>query len=171
MRGDGQGEGRRDVRGLFAGLLAIAPALGQAVPAHCFEQAAARYGVDAGLLRAVAATESDMNPRAVNATHAERTRTVDIGLMQINTRWLSQLARYGIQQEHLFDPCTNVAVGAWILAGEFARRGATWDAVGAYNAGCSQLKGEACTAARSRYAWRVYRRLQAGVLAPQEAIR
>ena len=132
-----------------------------AVPDHCFSAAASRYGLDASLLRAVAQAESGMNPMAVNESHASRTRSRDIGVMQINTSWLPQLAGYGIKQEHLFDACTNVAVGAWILASEFAKRGTTWDAVGAYNAACSQLKGAACQAARSRYAWRVYGKLVA----------
>ena len=51
--------------------------------------------------------------------------------------------------------------GAWLLADSFSRRGATWDAVGAYNAACSQLKDDACIKARSQYAWRVYRQLPA----------
>lgn len=131
-----------------------------AVPQRCFNEAAERYGVDADLLKAVASAESDFRPLAVNLSHQERTGSRDIGLMQINSTWLPRLARFGINEAHLFDPCINVGVGAWILAGEFARRGVTWDAVGAYNAACSVLTGAACAQARSRYAWRVYRRLR-----------
>lgn len=125
----------------------------------CWKEAAQRYGVPSELLYAIARTESNLNPQAVNRSHLQRTGSYDIGLMQINSTHLRTLARYGIRESDLYEPCINLHVGAWLLADSFSRRGVSWDAVGAYNAACSQLKGEACTQARAKYAWRVYQRL------------
>lgn len=136
-------------------ILAIKPAQALA----CWKEAAQRYGISAELLYAIARVESNLNPKAVNRTHSQRTGSYDIGLMQINSGHLSALARHGIHENDLFEPCTNIQVGAWLLSDLFSRQGATWDTVGAYNAACSQLKGQACTKARAQYAWRVYRQL------------
>ena len=110
----------------------LALALGLAVPAQaCWDDAAARYQVNPTLLHAIARTESGVNPRAIGLN---RNGSRDIGLMQINSGWLPTLARHGITERDLFDPCTNLHVGAWILAHNFSRLGYTWEAVGAYNA-------------------------------------
>ena len=138
---------------------------------------ACSIGVHPQTVQAIIKHESGGNPYAINnqvrsfyptrLDDAQRIaveqvragRSTDIGLMQINSSHLPKLASLGISESDLLEPCTNIKVGAWLLADSFARRGVSWDAVGAYNAACTQLKGDDCAAARSRYAWRVYRRL------------
>jgi hypothetical protein len=128
--------------------------------ADCFAHHAARFGLEPELLRAIALVESGGRPHAVNGGHQSRTGTRDLGLMQINSAWLPRLRRHGIQEADLFEPCTSIEVGAWVLSDLIARHGNTWDAVGAYNASCTQLKGYACIKARARYTWLVHKRLE-----------
>ena len=110
----------------------IALALCAAFPAQaCWDAAAQRYQLSSALLYAIARTESGLNPLAIGR-NGNGSR--DIGLMQINSAWLPTLASHGITERALFEPCTNIEVGAWILAGKVSRLGYTWDAVGAYNA-------------------------------------
>ena len=117
------------------------------VRASCWHEAAARYQVSPALLYAIAKHESALNPDAVSAPNADG--SVDIGLMQINSKWLPTLAQFGITERHLHDSCTSVHVGAWMLAQNFRRLGFTWRAVGAYNAKNEQK--------RSRYARAIHR--------------
>lgn len=114
----------------------------------CWEDAALRYGVNAQLLYAIAKTESGLNPSAFNRN---KNGSYDIGLMQINSSWLPVLQQYGVSKDQLWDPCTNIYVGAWILAQNMHRLGNSWQAVGAYNSGKADY--------RLRYAQKVFRNL------------
>jgi soluble lytic murein transglycosylase-like protein len=106
---------------------------------HCFTAAAAHYQVPKSILMAIAKHESRFNPRAVNQNN-DRSRTRDLGLMQINTQHLPKLRKHGIEEQHLFDPCTNVMVGAWLLRDAIDRKGPTWEAVGVYHSPTRRLQ-------------------------------
>lgn len=123
----------------------------------CWDEAARTYGVDPWLLYGIAVVESGLDTAALNLDHLGRTGSYDIGLMQINSRNLPALAKLGVAPEHLWDACTSVQVGARILREKLDHYGETWEAVGAYNASCTRLKGTACRKARMTYAWKVYR--------------
>jgi soluble lytic murein transglycosylase-like protein len=119
--------------------------------ADCLEDAATFHRVNVALVRAIAQQESGMRSNAVNVN---RDGSEDIGLMQINSSWLPKLARWGITRERLFDACVNSYVGTWILASNIKQFGATWKAVGAYNAVSSSKQ--------LIYATNIYRRIQRG---------
>jgi soluble lytic murein transglycosylase-like protein len=110
-------------------LLAIASA--SHADEMCFDAAAKRYRVPASLLVAISKVESNHNPKAININN---NGSRDIGHMQINSGWLPVLAKYGITERILKDPCINTNIGAWILSQNIARHGLNWKAVGAYNA-------------------------------------
>lgn len=99
---------------------------------ECFAGAATRYSINKSLLVAIAKTESNLNPLAVGA--ANKDGSYDVGLMQINSSWIPTLRKYGISNNDLLSGCTSIYVGAWIMANNISRHGATWRAVGAYNA-------------------------------------
>jgi soluble lytic murein transglycosylase-like protein len=116
--------------------------------ADCLDDAANYWGVPPLLARAIATRESHMRAEAVGRN---KNGTRDIGLMQVNSSWLPRLARYGIKESDLFNPCINAYVGNWILADNITRLGFNWDAVGAYNS--------ASPAKRDAYAHSIYRTL------------
>lgn len=115
---------------------------------YCFEQAGTYYGVSPALLYAIAKVESNLNWRALNKN---RNGTYDIGLMQINSRWLPILKRYGLyNKSSIWEPCYNTMVGAWVLRHCIDRYGNTWKAIDCYNKGSKAREN-------SQYVWKVYR--------------
>lgn len=107
---------------------------------RCFNVASIKYQIPGKLLKAIAKTETKMNPYAININS---NHTYDIGIMQINSSWLPKLNRVGIFQKDLLEPCENIQIGAWILAQNIKRYGFTGTAIGAYNSSQS--------ASRERY--------------------
>ena len=75
--------------------------------------AAARYGVDAALVKAVVWRESRFHPEV-------RGKAGEIGLMQIREpaarEWAEAERIAGFQHEHIRDPGSNTLAGAWYLA-------------------------------------------------------
>ncbi len=139
------------LRGFIVGciLLFIVSDLAQA---DCFSTAATNHGVDEDLLRAIAKVESNYNPEAINrASHA-------LGEMQIHPVNFAVLRKYGITETDLHQPCTNINVGAWILAGFIKQYGHVWRAVGAYGAGNG--KSPKVEAERAIYAVKVQKALE-----------
>jgi hypothetical protein len=110
---------------------AFLPGAQNTAHADCIDDAAAFQHINVNLMRGIAQVESGMQPDRINTNS---NGTTDIGLMQINSSWLPVLAREGISEQSLFDPCTNAYVGAWILSENIRQLGPTWNAVGAYNA-------------------------------------
>jgi soluble lytic murein transglycosylase-like protein len=120
--------------------------------AACFKASALRYRVDPFLLAAIAWQESSFDATAVHINHD---RSEDLGVMQINSRWLTELKNHGISRAVLLrEPCLNIEVGAWVLATNFYSKGITWDSVGAYNAGMRTTFTQALK--RYRYAQLIY---------------
>ncbi len=98
--------------------------------AFCFEEAGETYGISPLLLWGIAKTESSFNSQAINRN---KNGSYDYGVMQINSSWYRTL---GVETwNSLSDPCTNVRVGAWVLAQCIQRHGYNWEAVGCYNSG------------------------------------
>jgi len=97
---------------------------------ECISSAAARYQVPVDLVRAIIRTEGGTTGRTVGNTNGSR----DMGLMQVNSIHLPELARYGITREMVTnDECLNIHVGTFILHRELSRGGDYWTNVGAYN--------------------------------------
>ena len=108
----------------------IAPPQAVQSPERCIPAAAAHHRIDPRLLRAVLKVESDLRPWAFGRN---ANGTVDMGMAQINSIHLPELARHGIQSQHLFDPCVASYVAAWLLRKNIDRHGLTWHGVAAYH--------------------------------------
>jgi soluble lytic murein transglycosylase-like protein len=115
----------------------------------CFDEAGKEYGINPALLESIARVESNLNPKAINKNI---NGTFDIGLMQINSGWLTSMSVSA--HDLLDDACLNTMTGAWILRQCIDRHGYTWEAVGCYNAMSRDKK--------VNYAWKVFYQLKGG---------
>ncbi len=110
----------------------------------CITQAAAYYSAAgdpvsrdglADLVRAIIRTEGGTTGQVVwNKADKEGHRSYDMGLMQINSSHLKELAALGASREQVIGiECLNIFVGTWILRREIASSPSLWVAIGNYN--------------------------------------
>lgn len=97
---------------------------------QCFKHASIKHGVSERYLRAIGWAESRFQSDRV---HVNVNGSVDVGLMQINSIHFPLLEKIGVSADQLFDPCTNIDVGARMYAAKVNRHGDTLRAIGAYN--------------------------------------
>jgi soluble lytic murein transglycosylase-like protein len=123
----------------------------------CADYYASYYQVPIAIIRAVAEQESGGDPLALNRN---RDGSFDVGVMQINSRWIDPanpngLVKYGIDLGRLSgNECQNIAVGTWILHQNYHALGDWGRAIAAYNRGqAGWIKG-------ASYAWQVYSRIE-----------
>lgn len=106
------------------------PVLINDVPVNCINQAAIANHVPATLILSIMKKENGRNGQAV----PNKNGSYDLGVMQVNTCWLSVLARHGYTHGDLqFNPCKNVMAATWILAMGLANGKTLWSGVGNYN--------------------------------------
>lgn len=103
----------------------------------CFDEAAGFHQVNPWVLRAIAAQESTFN---ANALHVNSNGSVDIGMNGTNSVHLPELAKFGISQNDLLDPCKSIYVAAWQLKKKVRKYGNTWAAIGAYHSETPQYR-------------------------------
>ncbi|MBN2569808.1 MAG: lytic transglycosylase domain-containing protein [Deltaproteobacteria bacterium] len=113
----------------------------------CFDEAGVLFDIPPKLLRAIAKVESNYDPAAV---HRNSDGSYDYGLMQINSWWAGRLGED--VWSTIGDPCTNVIIGAGILADLIERHGYVRESVGYYN---SRNKKK-----RKRYIDRVFKAMR-----------
>lgn len=107
----------------------IPPAIHEKVV--CSIGAAAKYGVPANIILAVAQREGGRPGQWVRNNNA----TYDIGSMQFNTAYIRTLARYGIGTGDVAKPgCYSYDLAAWRLRGHIKNdRGDIWTRVANYH--------------------------------------
>lgn len=103
----------------------------------CVMNASNLYGVPPAGIMAVLQAENGRTGEVSRNTNGSH----DIGPMQVNSLWLAPLARgWGVDEATAEAalrerPCTNIAVGTWILADCIHRHGGDfWQGVGCYHA-------------------------------------
>jgi soluble lytic murein transglycosylase-like protein len=113
--------------------------------ADCFDDASAYHQVNPWILRAIAFQESKFRPSTI--IH-NKNRSVDRGLMGINSIHDESLAKFGIGPDDLMDGCKSVYIGAWAYRKKIKRHGNTCKAIGAYHSETPEYRDKYVVAIR-----------------------
>jgi len=147
--------------GLATTSVAASPALDES---QCIARSARYNAVPVDLLQAI----RDREGGRVGEWSRNTDGSIDYGVMQINSRWLTRLAPLGYTARRLTDDaCASIAAGAWILAHALADNGAWnlanvdprryWAAIGNYHSHTAERNQHYARQVWGRYVGRVTR--------------
>jgi len=100
------------------------------VPISCINQAAVMARVPATLIISILKTEGGK----VGMVNRNTNGTYDYGPMQINSIWENTINKAGFTLSDIqYNPCINVAIGAYILSRNIKENPSVWTGVGNYH--------------------------------------
>ena len=127
---------------LLLGILLIYPPVGLSNSIQDFWRCAADVekatGLDKNVIAAIKIVES--GTQFTSVLNHNSNGTIDLGIMQTNSIWFSELAQHGIHSEMLNDNCVSIKVATWILLGHLQKTNDLWEAVGRYHSKTPKFK-------------------------------
>lgn len=106
--------------------------LSASLRAECVAYAAERTDIHPLVIEAVIEVEGGQ----IGTISENGNGTHDLGIMQLNTINLPLIQRHFPRvgwRELVFNPCVNIAVGAWFLKRKITEAGSLWTGVGNYH--------------------------------------
>lgn len=98
---------------------------------HIFAKYESMYGVSRVLMKTIAITENAKFEHSIISQNSNN--TVDVGLMQINSKWKEWMPEANITIERLKDPDFNIRVSFIIVRDLINRYGYSWETIGRYH--------------------------------------
>lgn len=97
----------------------------------CIHEAAQCFKINPLIIQAIIWQESNNRQHVVNKN---KNKTLDVGVMQINSIHFNSLKAQGISEEELREnSCANVFSGSWILNNVIQNYGYSWEGIGKYH--------------------------------------
>lgn len=83
----------------------------QAVTEYCIQETAKRFDLSEAILKAMLKVEA----ASIGELRVNQDGSYNIGPMQVNSSWLQKFDNYISLNDLIYNGCTNLQVGAWVL--------------------------------------------------------
>jgi soluble lytic murein transglycosylase-like protein len=104
---------------------------------NIFQEVGEHFGVPPLLLKKIAKIESNLNPKCININ---QNKTIDYGLMQINSCHFKELSGYGINESNVMSPKVNILAGAILVKNLIAKGDIDFNTLGKYHSHTVKFK-------------------------------
>lgn len=95
-----------------------------------FSEIGAHFDIPPLLLKKIATVESSLNPNCININN---NKTIDYGIMQINSVHFEELSKHGINESNIMSPRVNILAAALLLKRLTKESGLKMDKIGNYH--------------------------------------